>query len=503
MGPSQPPDGRVVASPLGDEAVELAAMAGLELDDWQQYMLRLSSLTSDEKFWNPYTERTENKWAAKEVGVMISRQNGKGSLLEARELSGLFIFGERLIIHSAHQFDTSQEAFARILMLIESTPDLDREVYRVSRSHGEEGIEIKGRPGQPNPRLRFRTRTKGGGRGFTADCIVFDEAMYLAALQVSAILPTVSARPNPQIWYTGSAGNRESTQFGRIRSRALKGGDPSLVYGEWSIDPCTMFCLPDCDEHDDPDDPKSWAKANAGMGIRISHDAIAMERRSMDQESFNQERLGIGDWPVEGEGWVIIPQEAWEAQCDPRSLVVGKFALSIDTAPDGAWSCIAAAGAASEGGLVHVEVTGREDLLDYRPGYRWVVPRVLEVWKAQKPHCVVVDPASPAGALIDELESAGVNVIKATTREFAQACGDFKTGIAPRKNETATIVHIGQGPLTSAVANADKRTLLDLWAWSKVESSADITPLVASTLAVFGYKKHVFKKTSAPWAVRR
>jgi len=56
--------------------------------------------------------------------------------------TGLFLFGERLIIHSAHQFDTSKEAFNRILMLIENAPDLDKEVARVSRSHGEEGVEL-------------------------------------------------------------------------------------------------------------------------------------------------------------------------------------------------------------------------------------------------------------------------------------------------------------------------------------------------------------------------
>jgi hypothetical protein len=106
----------------------------------------------------------DGKWAAFEVGVNVPRQNGKDGILEARELTGLFLLGERMIIHSAHQFDTSLEAFRRLLELIEDTPELDKRVKRVSRSHGEEGIEFKG--GQ---RIRFRTRTKGGGRGFSGD----------------------------------------------------------------------------------------------------------------------------------------------------------------------------------------------------------------------------------------------------------------------------------------------------------------------------------------------
>lgn len=166
----------------------------------------------DEVYWNEVLGGQRRKYAALEFGLVVARQNGKGSLLEARELAGLYLLGERLIVHSAHQFDTSLEAFSRILVLIESTPDLDREVMRVSRSHGEEGIELKS--GQ---RLRFRTRTRGGGRGFTGDCLILDEAMYLGPQIMAALLPTLSARPNPQIIYTGSAGTKESIQLGRVR----------------------------------------------------------------------------------------------------------------------------------------------------------------------------------------------------------------------------------------------------------------------------------------------
>jgi hypothetical protein len=28
-------------------------------------------------------------------------------------------------------------------------------------------------------KLRYKTRTKGGGRGFTADCVILDEAMFI------------------------------------------------------------------------------------------------------------------------------------------------------------------------------------------------------------------------------------------------------------------------------------------------------------------------------------
>src|SRR5260370_15108121 len=88
-------------------------------------------------------------WAAFEVGLIVSRQNGKGAILEARELAGLFILGEQLIIHTPHEFKTCNEAFRPLLMLIEKCPDLDHRLSPVRTSHGEEGIELTTGQRQP------------------------------------------------------------------------------------------------------------------------------------------------------------------------------------------------------------------------------------------------------------------------------------------------------------------------------------------------------------------
>jgi hypothetical protein len=475
---------------LGREIADLSSLAGLELDDWQIWTLEQAMVTTDDKVFNEILGEYQAKWAAFEVGVVVSRQNGKGSILEARELAGLFLLGERLIIHSAHQFDTSKEAFSRILMLIENTPDLDREVARVVRSHGEEGIEL--RNGQ---RLRFRTRTKGGGRGFTADCLILDEAMYLGAVQVGALMPTLSARPNPQIWYTGSAGDKDSTQLGRVRARALKMNDPRLFFAEWSINAHTDFCPAECDEHDEVDSEESHAKANPGKGIRISLEHIQSEQRSMDPKTFLQERLGVGDWPVEGDEWRIIGKDSWEGRTDEASCIVDDktLVLAVDTTPDRGYSAVAAAGL-NDDKLTHVEITSDELKFDHRPGTSWVVPRIKAMWDAIKPACVVIDKTSQAGSFIKELEAADITVVSPTSAEVALACGEFYSAVVPRKDNEPSMVHLDQVPLTNAVAGADKRDLADKWAWSKRTSAVDISPLVAATLAMWGHRKVLIEK---------
>jgi hypothetical protein len=114
--------------------------------------------------------------------LLVSRQNGKGSLFEARELAGLFLLGERLIMHSAHEYKTAAEGFLRIRGLIDDTDWLRKRVKRIRTSHGEEGVELYGTGRNRmtgGQRLRFVARSAGSGRGFSGDCVILDEAYNL------------------------------------------------------------------------------------------------------------------------------------------------------------------------------------------------------------------------------------------------------------------------------------------------------------------------------------
>jgi hypothetical protein len=130
----------------------------------------------------------------------------------------------------------------------------------------------------------------------------------LADQEMSALLPTLSARPDPQVWYTSTAGNLDSVQLGRVRERGLSGSDPSLAFMEWSSGE---------DIPDDMADPALWARANPGLGIRISPDHIARELPALGTEAFARERLSVGTYPVDGGSWSVIPQGTWAAAASP------------------------------------------------------------------------------------------------------------------------------------------------------------------------------------------
>lgn len=429
-------------SSAGREAVEFCDSIGLHLDPWQRHVITES-----------LGERRDGQWAAFEVGLLVPRQNGKGAVLEARELAGLFLFGEKLILHSAHEFKTSKEAFIRVLSHIENAPELSKRVIRVRTSHGEEGVELRS-----GARLRFVARSTGSGRGFSGDTVILDEAYNLASEGMAALLPTLSARPNPQIWYTSSAGMATSDQLRRVRERGLSGGSKRLAYFEWSTGADVSL-----------DDRRGWAQANPALGIRISEEFVESERDAMDDQGFARERLGI--W-FDPSAQMVIDGARWEELADPASQVLDPVVFAVDANPDRTAAAIAVAGRRADG-LGHLEI------VESRSGTGWVVERIVQLNASHKPRAWVLDPGSSAGAWIPALEERGIELVLVSAREMGQACGQLYEDVV----EKAALRHLNQPPLNAALAGAKKRPLGDVWGWHRRNSDVDISPLVAATLA--------------------
>ncbi len=434
------------------EARDLAERCGLRLDPWQDWVIE-----------NSLGVREDGRFTAPEVGVNVARQNGKGVILEVRELVGIFELGEKLITHSSHQQDTSLEGMRRLVEALEEG-GLDSEVKSVRNTNGQEAIIFKS--GQ---RIRFRTRGKGAGRGFSCDCLILDEAMFLAEYAHAALMPSLSAMPNPQVWYAGSAVDQQIHEHGvvwaRIRERGMD-SDDGLAYFEWSAG---------LDKPEDVParlDDELVARANPALGIRITSEWVATERKSMNPREFAVERLGVGDWPrTDGVLQQVLPIEDWNALVDIQSVIQDPVVLAFDVGPDRDAS-IAAAGR-NQDGLWHVEV------FDNRRGTAWLPEKLAEYVKRNAPALVVCDAYGPVASLLHQVEEAGVEVQTVTAAEHAQACGRLVDAVAEKE-----LAHLGTEELEAAIRGAKPRPLGDAWAWSRKNSSVDISPLVAVTLAL-------------------
>lgn len=465
-----------VEHPQWQEVVEFVAALGVELDPWQWVVLRAALL------------RSGDFWAAFAVAVCAPRQNGKNGILEIRELIGPLVLGEKLLIHTAHQADTSKEGFRRLDDLIDSNDWLSAQVRHIWRTNGHESIEF-----MDGRRIRFRTRTRGGGRGFSGSPVFFDEAMFLPEVSMASILPVISAQPDPQIWYMGSAVDQASMDdgvvFARVRERALSGDHKRLAYFEWSLDAET----PDQVEPAQSIDPIVWAATNPALGRRISLDYLQAEHREMDARTFAVERLGVGDWPpIDGTANQVIPLEHWDALADDPSAdgarMLDPSCLAFDVTPNRAHAAIVAAGR-REDGFVQVEV------VDHHPGTAWLPARLAELAERHEPVAIMADPKSPAGSLIHDCEELGLKIEPVTTEDYAKAFGHFLDLVSDRG-----LRHLGAQILRSAVKGATKRPIGDgAFGWGRRNSTVDITPLVGGTLAAWGWSTLGWEGDAVIW----
>ena len=440
----------------------LCSAVGLVLDPWQEHVVR-----------GMLGERLDRRFSAPQVGVVVPRQQGKGVILEARALAGLFLLEERYIIWTAHELKTAQAAFLRLRGWIDGSPELSAMVRQMYTGNTENSIVLNdGRT------LRFLARTHGSGRGLTADALILDEAYALKQGELAALMPTIATSDNPQTIYTSSAGMPNSEVLASVRERGMNPKTKGLAYFEWSAE-----------DDADPDDMRALAQANPGLGTRLSLDHVASERAAMDDETFKRERLGI--WAKIG-GDSAIPEASWAACLDHDSVAGSRVVFAVDVPPARDVATIAAVSERADG-VRHVEV------VDRRAGVSWVPSRLRELRDRWSPLAVVLDEGSAAGALLPDVKREGVRTVPLSMKQYGQACAGVYDAVQQRK-----LAHTGQVELDDAVASARVRGVGEsLWKWDRKNQVSDISPLIAVTHAWHGLtlKSRATSKPNSGWKV--
>lgn len=489
----------------GDEAGEIMEMVGRPLDPEQQ-------LAVDAKLaYGP-----GGRAVALETGLVMPRQNGKSSAVElAVVLYDLLVADPDRVVWTAHKVQTAMDVYTDIVTMCEQVPDLDRRVLKINRTGQDKSVVFR-HPLYPRRRgaeLAILARVGGSGRGLGGKRVVLDEALELVPAFMQALMPVLSARPDPQVDYVSSACLRKSTVLRGVRDRGRAGGDRSLVWVEWKA--AGSLADPTCElgrrcthEVGQPgctfDDMGAVAGANPALDRRITRRYIEGERLAFSatvelRTAWAVERLGWDDDPVDDAG-VGLSLEAWRRREDSRSQPgEGRgVAVAWDVAP-GLTSASVALASWRDDGDVHLE------LIKYGRGTSWLAGYLDgEDGKSGLIDRLGLDevfhmPTEHNDAVLARFDEDLQDVCTPLTRgEVASACVRFEAAIDP---ETAPLQldddvederpevglrHLGDELMQAAVQALVKRPRTDGgWTPSRAASTAaDISPVCAGITAV-------------------
>jgi hypothetical protein len=451
------------ATSLGFSAIQFAEdVVGMKLIPWQRWL-----------FIHALELKPDGRFRFRTLLVLVARQNGKTSLVEIKNLWKLFVLRVLLVIGTAQTLEYAEESWDKAVEIVEAIPDLFAEVKHVDKTNGKKTLRLHG-----GPRWKIATATRRGGRSLSGDDVNLDELREHQNWDSwGAVTKTTMARPNAQTWAFSNAGDDKSVVLNELLEQARgtvfqpERADASLGLFEWSA-PASVKCTcgrPDGVHRGDCrlQDRGAWAQANPSLGHTITEEAIASALGTDPVAVFRTEVLCQRVENLIDE-WQVIPEAEWLTAEDASSHTGVPVAAAIEVDLARTQAAIAVAGRRAEDKSIrHVYIRRAE------PGTAWVVADLQALMRETRVCAVVIDPGGPAGSLIPDVEAAGIEVVKPTVRALAGACGAMRDGIAGKAKDgedlaaVRNIRHMGQAPLTSAVAGLATRKGSETEVWER------------------------------------
>lgn len=469
---------------LGGKAAKVARAMGTPYMPWQRYSADIGL----------EIDLDSGLLAYRGVDLTVPRQSGKTTTVLSVAVHRANAWQRQRILYGAQTGTAAREKWEdEHLPLLEAARAFAGK-YRVRKANGREAIIWT----KTRSIHTLTTNRELSGHGKVLDLAMLDE--YFAQVDYrldQATGPAMITRLNAQKWRVSTAGTSRSVPFNAMRARGRaaveQGRQSKIAFLDWCAlpgmdrtDPAVWrTCMPAlC-----PAPVRGVCRCSTEWRHTITEDAVFAELEAMaaDLAEFDRAYLNIPreDGEVDRDPNVPTPEE-WELLGDKDSVGAGVVAIGIDITPKRDHAAIVAAGFDAFG-LPRIVV------LEYGEGTGWLRDSV-EKWHAElKPVAWVLDEKSPAATLVLPMDRAGIPRMKErkedwerghlwipTVPQYGAACGDFTDAV-----RGGQLVHLEQAELTVAIDGAASRPLGDgLWAWARKIASADISPLVAASLAL-------------------
>lgn len=459
---------RLFTPPLRDLTPETSA--GFECIRFAESVLRMTLLPWQKWFLIHALElNPDGTFRFKRVLLLVSRQNGKTTIIKALILWRLFVDGAKTVIGAAQSLGDAEDVWEEIVDQAEAIPALRKRMHKPKRVNGAKAMRLrpnKKTPSERGGRYIVETLERDAGRGKTADLLFLDELREHTSWDAwNALSSTTLVPARAQTVCASNAGDVHSVVLRDLRGRAKSAIEAARTDGvtlglfEWSApDGCSL------------DDWPARAQANPSLGYTLTPAALQAERESKTDNGFRTENMCQ---EVEQIQTGIIDFTNWEPLRDLASCRApgGRIAVAVDVSWDRSRSHIGVAAERADG-LVHVEVIAS------RVGTAWVIPWLTDRLDVEggwfDGRVVLQERGAPASSLITDMTDAGLTVTSCGGADLAKSAGAFYDRIHQQ-----TVRHRGQPILDEAVRAARSRSAGDAWFFDRKGSPADIAPLIA------------------------
>lgn len=454
---------------LGPKLWKVMAALGAPPMPWQKYVTDVA-LEVD-----PAT----GLFVHREVGLSVSRQQGKTELTLGAQVHRALAFPRQNIIYAAQTRGMARQRWEDEFWEKISGSSLAKRA-RIRKSNGNEAILW----GPTRSRMGITANTEKAGHGPPLDLGFIDEAFAHEDDRLEqAFSPAMLTRAMAQLWWASAGGTEKSVWLNKKRAKGREliealwaelaedpaAPRPRAAYFEWFAP-----------EHMPRDDPATWYATLPALGHTVTEDTIRAELEKLDPAEFDRaylNRTRKATPPADPN----VPKETWPGLADEESRPAAvEVALALDVSKDRKHASIGAAIRRPDG-RVHLE------LVDRRAGTDWVVPALSKLARLWRPLVVAVaSSGAPAGSLIDDLVAAGIRVpedkehphrghlVVLRAGDMTEACGQLADAL-----NQGTVRHLDQAPLTAAVNGARTRRVGDAWVLDRTNSLVDVAPLIA------------------------
>lgn len=409
----------------GHEVIELANQMGMPLMPWQEYVLLDGCKIKD-----------NGEFVSKTNLLVISRQNGKTTLMKFRILAGLFLWDEKLQIATAQNRDVALECFKSVCEMIDGHSWLSSKVKAITRANGQEQIELKN-----GCRYKIIAPTPGAARGLSANTVYLDEArMHKSTDSFAALAYTMQAAKSPSLWAFSNAGDITSVLLNQMRARAMhkieNNTEDDIAYWEWSAEPGLKLA-----------DRKGWVQANPALGHTITEETL--QSRMNDNPNIIATEMLCQ--------WVDTIQSPWSAgdwnacQQNGLKLAPGKPTwIGVEIAPDRTGFAIVGSQMMEDKSIAVglMDLQNQENAIDDLK----IASHVAEWAKKYNAEAIILNKFS-GDSVAAKLRMGSINAEIITGSKYYQACDETLGAMAGNR-----ITHGGQPELTASVNACIKKT---------------------------------------------